>query len=145
MALHCLRDAVDVKPDLMVSTAEKIVEKVSFFFIKKKLIISQYLQIMAGDHEDKGNRNVSRASQKAALALLRNMSIWQSLSILANHVSEPVPIGSDSIDLCRSLVDEKRVEMQNEPLITQVAQNAIHQLMPRLMRQVKLFYKKSFL
>ena len=36
MALHCLRDAVDVKPDLMVSTAEKIVEKVSFVFIFKK-------------------------------------------------------------------------------------------------------------
>ena len=30
MALHCLRDAVDVKPDLMVSTAEEIVEKVRF-------------------------------------------------------------------------------------------------------------------
>ena len=30
MALHCLRDAVDVKPDLMVSTAEEIVEKVIF-------------------------------------------------------------------------------------------------------------------
>ena len=97
---------------------------------------------MAGDHDDKMNRNVSRASQKAALALLRNMSIWQSLSILANHVSEPVPIGSDSIDLCHSLVDEKRPSMQNEPLTTQVAQNAIHQLMPRLMRQVQIFYSE---
>ena len=97
---------------------------------------------MAGDHDDKMNRNVSRASQKAALALLRNMSIWQSLSILANHVSEPVPIGSDSIDLCRSLVDEKRPSMQNEPLTTQVAQNAIHQLMPRLMRQVRILFSQ---
>ena len=31
MSLHCLRDAVDVKPELMVTSAEDIVEKVSFF------------------------------------------------------------------------------------------------------------------
>ena len=32
MSLHCLRDAVDVKPDLMVSNAADIVEKVRFRF-----------------------------------------------------------------------------------------------------------------
>ena len=37
MALHCLRDAVDVKPDLMVSTAEEIVEKVTFQGFTKNL------------------------------------------------------------------------------------------------------------
>ena len=30
MSLHCLRDAVDVKPELMVSNASNIVEKVLF-------------------------------------------------------------------------------------------------------------------
>ena len=28
MSLHCLRDAVDVKPELMVNNAEDIIEKV---------------------------------------------------------------------------------------------------------------------
>ena len=92
---------------------------------------------MATDHDDKSNRNVSRASQNAAMALLRNMSIWASLSILANHVSEPVPMGRDSIDLCRLLVEDKKQIMTTDNLNNQSAQNAIHQLMPRLMRQVK--------
>merc|ERR1712176_1413777 len=105
MSLHCLRDAVDVKPDLMVSNAADIVEK--------------YLQIMATDHDDKSNRNVSRASQNAAMALLRNMSIWASLSILANHVSEPVPVGRDSIDLCRLLVEDKKQIMTTDNLNNQ--------------------------
>ena len=38
---------------------------------------------MATDFDDKQNRDVSRASQNAAIALLRNLSIWRSLSILA--------------------------------------------------------------
>ena len=46
MALHCLRDAVDVKPDLMVSTAEEIVEKVSLtvldLIFTKSLVPANY-------------------------------------------------------------------------------------------------------
>ena len=98
---------------------------------------------MSTDHDDRANRDVSRAAQNAAIALLRNISIWRSLSILAEHVSESVPIGRDSIDLCRLLVEDKSGTMENESLQSQQAQNAIHQLLPRLMRQVR--QKKYFI
>lgn len=121
MSLHCLRDAVDVHPELMVDSADEIIAK--------------YLKIMSTDHDDRANRDVSRAAQNAAIALLRNISIWRSLSILAEHVSESVPIGRDSIDLCRELIADKSGAMEEESIQSQQAQNAIHQLLPRLMRQ----------
>ena len=105
-------------------------------------IKNKYLQIMATDHDDRSNRNVSRSSQNAAMALLRNMSIWASLSILANHVSEPVPVGRDAIDLCRLLVEDKKQIMATDSLTSQSAQNSIHQLMPRLLRQVRTHYSE---
>ena len=94
---------------------------------------------MSTDHDDRANRDVSRAAQNAAIALLRNISIWRSLSILAEHVSESVPIGRDSIDLCRLLIEDKSATMEEESIQSQQAQNAIHQLLPRLMRQVRWF------
>ena len=93
---------------------------------------------MSTDHDDRANRDVSRAAQNAAIALLRNISIWRSLSILAEHVSESVPIGRDSIDLCRELIADKSGAMEEESIQSQQAQNAIHQLLPRLMRQVRI-------
>ena len=93
---------------------------------------------MSTDHDDRSNRDVSRAAQNAAIALLRNISIWRSLSILADHVSESVPIGRDSIDLCRLLIEDKSAAMEDESIQSQQAQNAIHQLLPRLMKQVIL-------
>jgi CLIP-associating protein 1/2 len=114
MALHCLRDASEVKSNLMIDSAEGIIEK--------------YLAIMSQDERD-----LTRASQTAAMALLGKISIWNSVSILASHVSDPLPIGRDAIDMCRMLFDGNNSDLG--PISSQQAQNAIHQLLPRLLKQ----------
>ena len=82
-------------------------------------------------------RDVTRASHNAAMALLEKISIWSSISILANHVSDPMPIGRDSIDMCRQLFENNKTDSDSiGPINTQQAQNAIHQLLPRLLKQV---------
>ena len=86
-------------------------------------------------------RDLTRASQTAAMALLGKISIWNSVSILASHVSDPLPIGRDAIDMCRMLFDGNNSDLG--PISSQQAQNAIHQLLPRLLKQVEIIVQSA--
>ena len=98
---------------------------------------------MACDQDDRTLKDVTRSSQNAALALLRNLSIWASLTILAGHVEESYPVGRDAIDLCRSIIEEKQEFISDSNNDTPEAQKSIHQLLPKLMEQVNTFFVKQ--
>ena len=96
---------------------------------------------MSDDQEDRNLRDVSRSSQNAAVALLRNLTIWHSLTILSGHVAEPFPIGRDAIDLSRSIIEEKSDIISSSPMDTPDAQKSIHQLLTKLMDQVSEIFQ----
>ena len=92
---------------------------------------------MGVDQDARELRDVARSSNNAALALLRHLPVWQSLTMVAGHVSEPFPIGRDAIDIARSIIDEKSDDISNSPVDMPEAQKSIHQLLTKLMEQVK--------
>lgn len=120
-ALHCLRDISDSKHSVAADNAEAA--------------LSKLLKIMGVDQDARELRDVARSSNNAALALLRHLPVWQSLTMVAGHVSEPFPIGRDAIDIARSIIDEKSDDISNSPVDMPEAQKSIHQLLTKLMEQ----------
>ena len=96
---------------------------------------------MSLDTNDRNLRDVSRSGQNAALAILRHMTIWECLNKLSNHVQEPFPMGRDAIDLCRSIIEEKKDLISGTKIDTPEAQKSIHNFLSKLMTQVRnLFF-----
>lgn len=91
---------------------------------------------MSVDQDDRSLKDVTRSSNNAALALLRNLSIWHCLTLLSTHVGENFPVGRDAIDLCRSIIEEKSDIISDSTIDTPEAQKSIHQLLTKLMEQV---------
>ena len=69
MALHCLRDAVNTKPELMTENADSLIEKVScsfncdYFHRSILLRISYFNRNVLGVNGDAREKNSSKISQ----------------------------------------------------------------------------------
>ena len=90
---------------------------------------------MGSDQDDRTMRDITRSSNNAALALLRNLSVWHSFTLLSTHVGREFPVGRDAIDLCRSIIEEKSDIIKQAHIDTPDAQKSIHQLLTKLMEE----------